>query len=43
MRDCAAPFLLRFFLVASIIDYGGGEGAGDGEEDEPVAGRKSGS
>lgn len=38
MRDEVAPSLLGPFFVVTIIQDGSGEGSGDGEEDEPVAG-----
>ena len=36
MRDSTAPPLLRFLFVVAVIEYCGGEGAGDGEEDKPI-------
>jgi hypothetical protein len=40
MRDQLAPFLLGFLLSVTVIENGSSEGAGDGEEYEPIAGRK---
>ena len=40
MRDSVAPFLLGAALLGAVVDNGGSEGAGNGDEDEPVAGRE---
>lgn len=41
MRYECTPFVLGQFLLMPIIQECRGEGAGDGEEDQPVSGRKS--
>ena len=38
MRDGVAPFSLGSTFLGAVVDDGGGEGASDGKEDEPVAG-----
>ena len=38
VRDDVAPFLADAAGLVFVVDDGGCEGAGDGEEDEPVAG-----
>ena len=40
MGDGIAPFPLGSMLLCAVVDDGGGEGAGDCEEDEPVARRE---
>lgn len=37
MRHEIAPSLLGFFLVMAVVEESGGEGAGNGEENEPIA------
>lgn len=41
MRDEIGPFSLDAAFLAAVVEEGGGEGCGDGEEDEPVAGGKA--
>ena len=40
VRDKIGPFLLGAAGLPFVVEDGGGEGAGEGEEDGPVAGRK---
>lgn len=38
MGDQLAPFPLGAFFVVAVVEEGGGPGADDADEDEPVAG-----
>ena len=40
VRDEISPLLLGATGLPFVVEDGGGEGAGEGEEDGPVAGRK---
>lgn len=40
MGDECAPFALGEFRLMTVVQQCGGEGAGDGEEDQPVSGGK---
>ena len=42
MRDERRVLALRAANLAAVVDEGAGEGGGEREEDEPVAGGKSG-
>lgn len=39
--DEGAPFALGALFFKPVVEECGGEGAGDGEEDQPVSGWKS--
>ncbi len=41
VRDDVAPFLFGAAGLVFVVEDGGGDGAGEGEEDEPVAGRET--
>lgn len=36
MRNEVAPSFLSALFVVAVVEKGGGKGAGDGEEDEPI-------